>query len=164
MLESLRRLSRHAIFPVLLYLPLSQMVRDQYPISHFPMYSNPTEKPLKIHRLTNGQGELLPVLTRAGVTPSHMSKMWGSYLKKLLEKEAKQAKAEGREVRSEETFFEPAAVEVLEVLRQQSLKRTKNKHLREEIQLRETQVGFGDGRFIETDSVLGRLPAMEVKP
>jgi hypothetical protein len=157
---------RHAIIPILLYLPLSQALRDNfYPVSHFPMYSQPTDKPLKIHMLTDGKGNLLPVMTRSGVTPSHMSKMYGGYHKDLIQKDAKAANKEGRAPVSEESLMPAAAKKVLEVLRKQSLTRKAAEHLTEELQLRESQVGFGDAGFVEEVQVLATLPAMtEVKP
>jgi hypothetical protein len=160
-----QRLRRHAIFPILLYLPLSQALRDNhYPVSHFPMYSQPTAKPLKIHLLTDEQGQLIPVLPRAGVTPSHMSKMYGGYHKALIQKDAAAAAKENRPAATEESLMPEAALSVLKVLRKQSLKRKEKQHLRGSIQLRESQIGFGDGAFVETTQVLATLPAMEVKP
>jgi hypothetical protein len=160
-----QRLQRHAIFPILLYLPLSQALRDNfYPVSHFPMYSNPTSKPLKIHSLTDEEGKLLAVLTHSGVTPSHMSKMYGGFLKEKINQERKLAAKEGRSVKPEEDFFQAAAVEVLTVLRKQSLKRPAARQLRQSIQLRESQVSVGAGAFEEKMEVLGSLPAMEGQP
>jgi hypothetical protein len=158
-----RRLRRHALFPILLYLPLSQAVRDDYPISHFPMYSNPTSKPLKIHSLTDAAGNLIPIIPNSGVTPSHMSKMFGGYMKDLIQQEERSAKKEKRSPRDELDFELPAAISTLEVLRKQSLKRASKCHLTQALQLRETQVSCGHSGFTETEKVLATLPAMEVQ-
>lgn len=159
-------LRAHAIFPLLLYLPISQALRDNhYPFSHFPMYSNPTEKPLNIHSLTDGEGRLLAIMRSTGVTPSHMSKMYGGYLKSLLGKEPALAEKQQRAARTEEQLSPLAAQAVLEVLREQSLKRGQQWQLRQAIQLRESRVGFGPEGFQETQHVLATLPALqEVKP
>jgi hypothetical protein len=154
-------LRAHALFPILLYLPLSQALRDNhYPVSHFPMYSNPTAKPLNIHSLTDATGTLLPVMNSCGVTPSHMSKMYGGYLKKMISDEPKNAHREGRAPRGEEELFPLAAQEVLRVLREHSLKRGQKWQLRQAIQLRESQVGFSPAGFTEAQHVLATLPAM----
>ena len=155
-------LRAHALFPVLLYLPLSQALRDNhYPVSHFPMYSNPTDKPLNIHSLTDATGKLLPIMNTSGVTPSHMSKMYGGYLKKMLADEPKLAGKLKQVPRTEEELSPLAAREVLLVLRQSSLKRSQKWQLRQSIQLRESRVGFGQSGFTETQQVLATLPAME---
>jgi hypothetical protein len=152
-------LRRHAVFPILLYLPLSQILRDEYPVSHFPMYSNPTTKPLKIHTVTDGSGQMIALVPRSGVTASHVSKKFGYHVKQLIEQEEKSARKEGRPEKPEEAFAADAAVSTLSFLRGQSLKRKPKVHLIGELHLWEARVTVGAGGFEEENIRLGTLPA-----
>lgn len=128
------RLRRHAVFPLLVYLVLTQVFRDNYPFSHYPMYSKPTSKPLPFQYLADAEGKPLAVGTRTGITPSQVGKMYGEKKRK---------------------FPNPhdAAMEVLKDLRARSEKR-KGRELPQRIQLIETTIGFKPGGFTETNRVL----------
>jgi hypothetical protein len=93
-----------------------------------------------------------------------MSKMYGTYLKELIEEDWRTAREEGRAPRPEEEFEAPAAIKVLKTLRKQSLKRSKKHHLTQTLQLREIQVSCGEKDFEYTEKVLATLPAKEEKP
>ena len=124
-----------AVLPLLLYLVLTQVIRDNYPFSHYPMYSKPTSRPLKFQFLADGAGNPLPVGWHTGVTPSQVGKLHGNRKESLPSEQA-------------------AAEDVLAFLRTQNAKR-KGRELPARIQLIETSIGFDHNRFVETNRVLG---------
>jgi hypothetical protein len=128
------RLRRHAVFPLLVYLVLTQVLRESYPFSHYPMYSRPTSRPLKFQFLADGAGAPLPVAWHTGITPSKVGKMYGDRKEKF------------------ETERE-AALDVLAYLRKQNSRR-KGRALPERIQLFETEIGLKAGGFSESNRLL----------
>ena len=154
-----RRLMRHPIFPLLLLLPLTQALRDYcYPFSHYPMYSNPTPRPLRFQYLADGDQKPLESVKLTGVIPSHIGKKFGYHKKKLIESEDKRAAREHREPRTEEELKPEAGREVLLFLKEQSLLRSKKNQLPDHIKLMEITLTFEDDRFDEKHTVVGELP------
>lgn len=129
-----RRWVRHPLFPLLVLLVLTQSFRDEYPFSHYPMYSMPTARPLRFQYLADAEGKPLAHVYHTGVSPSQVGKMHGN---------AKKTHATEEE----------AALSVLRFLRTMNAKRPK-RPLPERIRLMETLIGFGDGHFVETTKVL----------
>jgi hypothetical protein len=129
-----KRLTRHAVFPLLVYLVLTQLIRDNYPFSHYPMYSKPSAGDLHIQFLADGDGKPLPVSWHTGVT--------GSKVGKLLANRMKQHKTE-----------KAAALDVLHFLRETNEGR-RGRELPERIQLVETTLAFTDGKLVESSRVL----------
>jgi hypothetical protein len=129
-----RRLVRHPIFPLMVLVLVTQLTRDQFPFSHYPMYSMPTSRPLKWQYLADGDSKPLAHVYHTGISPSQVGKMFGSYKHDFLTEEE-------------------AGLAVLKYLRQKNAQRPK-RPLPERIQLIETKIGFGDGHFIETNTVV----------
>jgi hypothetical protein len=152
------RLRRHPIFPLLLLLPITQMVRDQYPFSHYPMYSNPSPAPLSFVYLADAEGKPLPVLWHTGVTSSQVAKKFGRENGRLKELEIKLAKKEKRSPRLEPEVRPEAANEVLQFLRQQSQGRAKDRQLNGVISLMFITISAHGDRFDETHQLISKLP------
>ncbi len=129
-----RTLWRHPVVPLLVLLLLTQILRDEYPFSHYPMYSNPTSRPLKWQYLADGDGKPLAHVYHTGISPSQVGKMHGTRKQRFATEEE-------------------AALDVLKYLRAMNAKRPR-RPLPEKIVLIETKIGFGDGHFIETNRVL----------
>jgi hypothetical protein len=134
------RLRRHAVFPLLAYLVLSQALRENYPFSHYPMYSQPSSRPLSFQFLADGSGNPLPVAWHTGMTPSQVGKLHGT-----------RKKTHGDDAAA-------AAADVLAFLRTQNAKR-KGRELPARIQLMETAIGFEHGGFAESNRVLAENQA-----
>jgi hypothetical protein len=136
---------RHPVFPLLVLVLLTQIFRDEFPFSHYPMYSKPTSRPLKWQYMADGDGKPLAHVYHTGISPSQVGKMHGTNKKHFATEEQ-------------------AALEVLKYMRNMNAKRPK-RPLPEHITLIETQIGFGDGQFIETNRVLAEhvLPPKERK-
>ena len=122
------------ISALLIYTVVSLMAKENYPLSNYPMYSNPTSRPLKFQFLADASGNPLPVGWHTGVTPSQVGKMTGNRKQELSSEKA-------------------AATSVLEFLRTQNAKR-KGRELPARIQLIETSIGFDHNQFVETNRVL----------
>jgi hypothetical protein len=132
-----RALWRHPVFPLLVYVVLAQAIRDNYPFSAYPMYSQPTSRPLSFQYLADASGNPLPVGWHTGITPSKVGKLHGDRKKKYDDDEHK------------------AALDVLTFLRKQNEDR-KGRALPATIQLVETSIGFKDGGFAESNRVLAQ--------
>lgn len=129
-----KRLVRHAVFPLLVYLVLTQLFRDNYPFSHYPMYSKPSSADLHIQFLADGAGNPLPVAWHTGVTGSKVAKLHANRMKKLNNEKA-------------------AALDVLHFLRETNEGR-RGRELPEQIQLMESTIAFTDGKLVESNRVL----------
>ena len=129
-----RRLERHPIFPLLILLLLTQAIRDEFPFSHYPMYSMPPSRPLKYQFLADEHNMPLAHVYHTGISPSQVGKRHGN-----------QKKVSANE--------HEAAMKVLLFLRGENAKRPK-RPLPEKIRLIETKLGFGNDTFTETNTVL----------
>ncbi|WP_050031249.1 hypothetical protein [Verrucomicrobium sp. BvORR034] len=152
-----KRLRRHPVFPLLVFVVLAQIVRDNYPFSHYPMYCNPTSRPLPFQYLADRNQQPLPVVWHTGVTPSRVGKKFGYHKSQLIEEDIKQAKKENRDPRPESDFKPEAGHDVLVFLRKQSLLRKPHRHLPEDVLLMEVTLSFADDGFHENHKVVGRL-------
>lgn len=152
-----QKLLRHPVFPLLCFVLLAQIIRDNYPFSHYPMYANPSDKPLPFQFLTDAKGNPLPVVWHTGITPSRVVKKFGTRRLELYEAEEKLARREKREPKPEDYFKEQAGRETLEFLRKQSHGRPQRKHLPEDILLMETIISYENGHIQEVTDVVGRL-------
>lgn len=125
-----RRFVCHPVFPFFIYLGLTQAIRDNYPFSHYPMYSKPNSESLSFQYLADGDGKPLPLKWHTGITPSQLSKRY-------------------RESKRHNPADEAAALEVLGRMREQNDLR-KGRALPERIQLMEDNIRFAaDGTLVE---------------
>ncbi len=163
----LRRLSRHAVFPLLIYMLLAQMCRDKaYPLSHYPMYSQPTSRELKFQYVSGADGKPLPILAHTGITASQVGKQYSRKKSELIKAEEKRTGGRfddddpdpATQARLAE-FKKQAGTETLEFLREKSLKRSPKRQLTQPINLVEVSLGFGDGHFTEKEKVVATIPA-----
>jgi hypothetical protein len=123
-----------AVVPLLVYLVLAQALRENYPFSHYPMYANPTSRPLTFQFVTDGEGNPVKVGSLTGVTPSQVGKTYG-------------------ERKKEHPSEQDAAMDVLKFLRKQDTYR-KGPAMPDRIRLVETSIGFKGNQFVETNRVL----------
>jgi hypothetical protein len=143
---------------------ITQAARDEYPFSHYPMYSQPSTRPLLFPYVADAQGQPLPISSHTGITPSQVGKKFGRTHVIMLEEAEERT---GRDMDDLEkdpqanAEIKRAAAEVtLKFLRAQSLKRKAERHLKGELQLIEVALSFGDGAFRETKETIATLPAI----
>ena len=125
---------RHPVTPLLLYLVITQVVRDQYPISHYPMYSKPNAEAVEIQFLADGQGQPLPIMFHTGLSPAQLSKLVANRSKKLPTREE-------------------AGRDVLKYLREMNAQRPR-RPLPAHIQLIDATLAFADGHLTESHHLL----------
>ena len=155
-----RRLMRHPIFPLICLIPLTQAVRDEYPVSHYPMYSQPTSGDLLFQYVTGADEKPLPITRHTGITPSQVGKKYGRHKTILIQREEKrtgQVVDERSELRGD--IMHAAGVETLTFLRDQSMKRKPELRLTQALKLFEVTLGFGGDDFTETKRLVAELPA-----
>lgn len=163
----LRRLSRHAVFPLLIYMLLAQICRDKvYPLSHYPMYSQPTSRELKFQYVSGADGKPLPIIWHTGVTPSQVGKQYSRKKSELIQAEEKRTGGRFDDDDADPAtqtllndFKKTAGTETLEFLRDKSLRRSSKRHLNQPINLVEVSLGFGDGHFTEKEKIVASIPA-----
>jgi hypothetical protein len=144
----------HPLFPVGVFIVVSLTVRENYPFSHFSMYSRPSSKPLPFHYLADGEGRPLPVMKHTRMSCAALSKKMGTE-KGRVEKE--RARGDGSGSSADEIKLE-AGRRVLADLRERSMRERKKWHLPERIQLVEVLVTVRDGRAHETSRPVAWLP------
>jgi len=130
----------HPVWPFVLYLLLTQLIRDNYPFSHYPMYSKPNSESLSFQYLADEKGEPLPLKRLTGLTPSQLSKLHRDRLRK-------------------HPTEEEAALDVLQYVRKQNEPRSRNHPLPEKIELMEETMGFSGGKLVESKRVLAQQSA-----
>jgi hypothetical protein len=129
-----KRFVCHPVFPFLVYLVLTQLIRDNYPFSHYPMYSKPNSESLAFQYLADGQGNPLPVRWHTGMSPSQLAKRFRTDMRKNPSEEK-------------------AAQELLADIRERNQQRPKHA-LPERIQLMEDKLSFNDGKLVENKRVI----------
>lgn len=153
---------RHPLFPVLCLILLTQVVRDQYPVSHYPMYKQPTSENLLYHFVTDAADKPLPIKWHTNVTPSQVGKKFGRHKTDLVAKEEKKRGKKFDELPAElaASSAKSAGVETLTFLREVSLKQKGNRRLTQGLRLHEVVLAFGDDGFTERDGVVAELPPL----
>lgn len=151
---------RHPIFPVLCLIPLTQVVRDQYPVSHYPMYKQPTSDSLGYHFITDAKDKPLPIKWHTTITASQVGKKFNRHKTDSIAKEERKQGLTFDEVPAElaKSASTAAGLETLTFLREQSLKQKPDRHLKQGLRLHEVVLAFGNQGFTERDSVVAELP------
>ncbi len=126
-----------------IFVAVSLILKENYPFSHFPMYSSPTA-PRFYYMVTDSGGQPLPISTLTGVTPPKIGKM---HWRKSQEREAAR-KAE----KHEPGGHEEVGREICAMLRQQAARR--GQILPPGLQLFRVEIQCHDGRIRETQELL----------
>lgn len=145
-----KRLRKHAVFPVVAYIAVSMVLKENYPFSHFPMYSDPSSKPLSYSYIADGTGkdgalgEPLPLLYHTGLSPSKIDKRFGHHRGEFEDDDSlSQAQIDSR-----------AAAKVLDYIRKRNEPRRPKRALPETVQYVRVRITHGDDVFIETPAVV----------
>jgi hypothetical protein len=121
----------------------SLLLKENYPFSHFPMYSSPTA-PRAYYMVTDREGQPLPIATLTGVTPPKIGKM---HWRKSQEHPADR-KAAGDQPGPDEEIGR----EICAMLREQAARR--GRELPPGLQLFRVEVQYHDGSIRETQVLL----------
>ncbi len=153
---------RHPIFPLVCLIPLTQAVRDEYPISHYPMYSQPTSRELRFQYVAGADDKPLPITWHTGITPSQVGKHYSRFKAILIKGEEERTGQDLDDLTGdlESKIKDQAGTKTLTFLRDRSLTRP-NRDLSQGIKLYEVTLGFGDGHFTESQKVVAQLPPLK---
>ena len=128
-----------------LFVTLSLVAKENYPFSHFPMYSSPTAE-RSYFFIADDSGTPIPVGVLTGLTSAQVGK---TYRKKSRERAAEMKKA-GNVSRTERD--QVVAMEIFQALRVRAANRGKD--LPEKLQLHMAEIRFADGQIQETKRLL----------
>lgn len=94
----LRSLFRHPLFFLWAFVAFSLGVRENYPFSHFPMYSSIAPETHYFY-LSDGEDNKLGTKTNFGMSASNLKKKYHSFLTPLAEQRSREA---GRRIKASE--------------------------------------------------------------
>ncbi len=128
-----------------IFVAVSLIFKENYPFSHFPMYSSPTA-PRAYYMVTDAEGRPLPISTLTGVTLPKIGKMhWRkSQEHESIVRETGKDDTAGRD--------EDIGREICTMLRQQAARRGQT--LPQGIQLFRVEILYDDGKIKETRQLL----------
>ncbi len=127
------------MFVFIIYLVLTQLIRDNYPFSHYPMYSKPNSESLAFQYLADGESKPLQVRWYTGMSPAQLAKRFRTDMRKNPSEEK-------------------AAQVLLADIRERNQDRPKHA-LPDHIQLMEDRLSFDDGKLVENKRVIaGEAP------
>lgn len=124
-----------------IFVTLSLILKENYPFSHFPMYSSPTA-PRSYYMVTDAGGRPLPISTLTGVTPPKIGKM---HWRKSQEREAMGGRSGEQDSAGQD---EAVGREICGMLREQAIRRGQT--LPEGVQLYRIEIQYDDGKIKET--------------
>lgn len=148
----------HPLMPMLLFVILSQVTGECYPFSRYAMYSNPCAEPMKFQFVADASGIPVPTREVLGLSSTSLMKMISGVEGKMEREELKQAKAQGREVKTETQLRAVAAENVLDYVRDHAAgrkpKKSSRRTLPAHIKMMENTVSVENGRLVERIEVL----------
>lgn len=137
-----------------IYTILSLVIKENYPFSNYPMYSNPSpERPY--YTIADGDGKPLPIQTKTGITCPKIGKIYRKKAEELGEKLDVNAK----ELKPEQV--QAIGMEIFTQLRTEAAKL--KQPMPERLQLVRTYISYKDGKVIETPNVIAQEPAPATK-
>ncbi|MCB1064963.1 MAG: hypothetical protein KDN20_18850 [Verrucomicrobiae bacterium] len=148
---------RHSFFAVPFIVFLSIWVEDFFPLSHFPMYSDPNESENYFYVGTTdekGETKPLPIRALSSITAPKVKKMYKSWARDYADSLGKSDRELTKEERAK------VGRDLLEFLRKQSADRSQD--LPENLTLVEVWIVYdNDAGFSETPEVVAtlKLPA-----
>jgi hypothetical protein len=131
------------------YTLVSLQLEENYPISNYPMYSNPSpERPY--YMITDGEGKLLPIQTLTGVTCPKIGKIYRTKSEKL----AKQLDLKAVELKPEHQ--QTIAAEMFAYLRDEAQQKGQTAALPAKLRLVKNYISYENGKVIETPTLIGQ--------
>jgi len=154
------KLRQHPIFPLLLLIPMTQIIRDEFPISHYPMFSRPSMSDVTFVYVSGPDAKPLPVKTESGISVAQVGKKFAHHKRELIRKFAKIGRHYDQMTNDELAQVEKeAAIETLNFVRGQSLKRRPGSDLTGELRLNEVKLVFLGDTYSEIAKTLAILPS-----
>lgn len=132
---------------LLIYCLLSVMIRENYPFSNFPMYSNPSPERM-YYALADGDGKVLPIATLTGITSPKIGKIY----RKIVDERSRKLNINPSKFTPEQV--ESIGLEILQQLRHEA--ETKKQTLPPKLQIIKTYISYKDGQIVETSNSIAK--------
>ena len=152
-----QKLRRHPVFPAFVFIVFASIVKENYPFSHYAMYSNPRNRPLHFAWLADESGDPLPILWHTGLSTSKMSKIL-NHNRGNLEDAARKKKKDLEDPGVIDEINREAGEIVLRYMRDQSMKRQR-RELVAPLKLYESAITVEGKELVERDKLIAELPA-----
>lgn len=140
-------LKRSPIGALLIYTALSLLLKENYPFSNYPMYSNPSaERPY--YTVADGNGQPIPVQKLTGITCPKIGKIYRKKAEELAKKHDIKAKD-----------LPPAMVqqvcdEMFAQMRHEA--KGKNQVLPDQLQIIKSYISYKDSKVVEEVELIGK--------
>lgn len=140
-------LKRSPIGALLIYTALSLVLKENYPFSNYPMYSNPSaERPY--YTVADGNGQPIPVQKLTGITCPKIGKIYRKKAEELAKKHDIKAKD-----------LPPAMVqqvcdEMFVQMRHEA--KGKNQVLPDQLQIIKSYISYKDSKVVEEVELIGK--------
>jgi hypothetical protein len=142
-----RFLKRSPIGVMMLYMIICLQVQENYPFSHYPMYSNPSpERPY--YMVTDEEGKPIAVGDLTGITSPKVGKRYRTF----VEEEAKKLKVKAVELPA--AGQQAAGMRIFQQLREGAAKR--KRELPAKLQLIRAELSFEDGKVKDSFQTMAR--------
>jgi hypothetical protein len=169
---------------LLIYTVVSLAAKENYPLSNYPMYSNPSpERPY--YTVADGNGKPLPIQERTGITCPKIGKIYRTKAGAEAEKLTKKLRADYDKELNKRSWISrtwtklfhskpsqdpnklsPEHVQVvgMEIFAQLRHEAEKLKQpMPERLQLVKTYISYENGKVVETQNVIAEEPAASSK-
>ncbi len=135
---------------LIIYTAVSLIAKENYPLSNYPMYSNPSpERPY--YTIADGEGKPLPIQEKTGITCPKIGKIY----RKKAEELAKKHDIKAVDLTPEQ--MQSIGMEMFAQLRHEAEKL--KQPMPERLQLVKTYISYKDGKVVETPNLIAQEPA-----
>ncbi len=142
------------ISALLIYTVVSLCAEENYPLSNYPMYSNPSpERPYYL--IADGEGKPLPIQTLTGITCPKIGKIYRTKAEKL----AKQLDIRAVDLKPEN--MQSIGMEMFAQFRHEAEKL--KQPMPAQLQLVKTYITYENGKVVETPNTIAQEPAPSTK-
>jgi len=140
-------LRRSPLGLMLIYMAFALQFQENYPLSHYPMYSNPSaERPY--YYITDGDGKPVPVADLTGISSPKVGKRYRTF----SEDEAKRLKIKGKDLPPEGR--QAAGERIFTQLREGAARR--KKELPDKLQLVRAELSYENGQIRDNIETIAR--------
>lgn len=132
---------------LLLFCVVSRSLEENYPFSHYPMYSDPSDT-RPYFSVTDGQGNPIPIATKTGVTAPKIGKIY----RKKADDRGKKLGVDDKKLPHAEV--QAIGMEMFHYLREEAAERKQT--MPDKLQLRRTEISYENGQIVETSEIFAQ--------
>ena len=135
------------ITTLIIYCILSVVIRENFPFSNFPMYSNPSPERF-YYTVSEADGKGLPIATLTGITSPKIGKIY----RKKADELSKKIGVSPNKFTPEQ--IQGLGLEILTFLRHEAA--NKKQTLPAKLQINKIVISYQDGKIVETPSIFAK--------